>query len=132
MYQPITKWAHSIDNAASIPAVLGKAVKLAEAEKPGACVVELPEDIAKEEVSEPSMPVRKTRRAAADHKAVAQAVDAIASAKEPIVLAGNGAIRKRAAIQLARFAHKTGIAVPVDYREKVKLTQRLGELECPI
>ncbi len=111
MYRPITKWAHSINNAANIPEVLRKAVKLAEAEKPGACVVELPEDIAKEEVSERPMPVRKTRRAAADHKAVAQAVDAIAGATEPIVLAGNGAIRKRAATQLSRFAHKTGIAV---------------------
>ena len=53
----------------------------------------------------------KTRRPGADHKVVRQAVDLIAEAKRPIILAGNGAVRKRAARQLRRFAHKTGIGV---------------------
>jgi acetolactate synthase I/II/III large subunit len=38
-------------------------------------------------------------------------VDIVASAQNPIVIAGNGAIRKRAARQLHRFAHKAGIGV---------------------
>ena len=57
------------------------------------------------------MAVHKTRRAAADHKVVAQAIDILAEAKDPLILAGNGAVRKRAASQLQRLAHKTGIAV---------------------
>ncbi len=104
MFRPITKWAQSIYDENAIPEVVRKAFKLAEAEKPGATVIELPEDIAKKEVAlEPMTPI-KTRRAAADYKAVAQAVDIIAGAKNPIILAGNGAIRKRAARQLRRFA----------------------------
>lgn len=111
LYRPISKWAHSVNNAASIPEVVRKAFKIAEQEKPGATVIELPEDIAKVSVRGKPMSWLKTRRAAADHKVVKQAVDLIAKAKNPLVLAGNGAVRKRASNQLRRFARKTGIGV---------------------
>ncbi|MBM3490122.1 MAG: acetolactate synthase large subunit [Alphaproteobacteria bacterium] len=111
MYRPISKWAHSLSNGANIPEVVRKAFKLAEQEKPGACIVELPEDIAKEQLEAKPMAVRRTRRPAADYKAVRQAVDLIAAAKNPVLLAGNGAVRKRAAQQLRRFAHKVGVPV---------------------
>ncbi len=111
MFRPITKWAHSVYDAENIPELVRKAFKLAEAEKPGATVLELPEDIAKEKTSrEPLTPV-KTRRPAADHKAIAQAVELIGEARNPIILAGNGTVRKRAAKQLQRLAHKAGIGV---------------------
>ena len=111
MYRPITKWGHSILKAGNIPEVVRKAFKVAEAEKPGACVIELPEDVAEEPVDASPMGVVKTRRAAGDHKAIAQAVDLIAESKNPIILAGNGTVRKRAAKQLRRLAHKVGIGV---------------------
>ena len=111
MYQPISKWAHSIRNAKTIPEVIRKAFKTAEAEKPGACIIELPEDVAKHPVEGGAMAPQRTRRAAADHKAIQQACDLIAAAKNPIILAGNGAIRKRAVRQLNRLARKTGIGV---------------------
>ena len=111
MMKPITKWAQSIVDGATIPEVVRKAFKVAEAEKPGVSVIELPEDVAKEAVTGRPMHVYKTRRPGADHKAIAQAVDIITRAKRPVVLAGNGAVRKRAAKQLRRFAHKTGIPV---------------------
>ena len=111
MFKPISKWAHSIYSAENIPEVVRKAFKVAEAEKPGACIIELPEDVAEEEINLTPMRVVKTRRAAADHKAVAEVVDLIGQAKKPIILAGNGAIRKRAAAQLSRLAHKSGIGV---------------------
>ena len=109
MYQPITKWAQSINHPSNIPEVLRKAFKLAEAEKPGATVIELPEDLAEEDVDSVPMTPLKTRRPAADHKVIAQAAELIGEAKNPLILAGNGAVRKRAAKQLRRFAHKTGI-----------------------
>ena len=52
MFRPITKWAMSIQDERTIPEVVRKAFKLAAAEKPGATHVELPEDIAKQTVSE--------------------------------------------------------------------------------
>lgn len=111
MYRPITKWAQSIVHPGNIPEVVRKAFKLAEAEKPGACIIELPEDLAKKPIAAMPMSAEKTRRPAADHKAVARAVDLIAKAKNPMILAGNGAVRKRASKQLRRLARKTGIPV---------------------
>lgn len=111
MCNPISKWAQSIVDGETIPEVVRKAFKLAEAEKPGVTVIELPEDVAKEQINIPPMNVYTTRRPGADHKAVKQAVEAMVAAKRPLILAGNGAIRKRAATQLLRLAHKTGIPV---------------------
>jgi len=111
MMKPISKWAQSIHASETVPEVVRKAFKLAEAEKPGVTVVELPEDLAEEQVVGKPMHVYKTRRPGADHKAVAEAVKLIAQAKNPVILAGNGAVRKRAADQLKRLAHKTGIPV---------------------
>ncbi|MBI09847.1 MAG: acetolactate synthase large subunit [Rhodospirillaceae bacterium] len=111
MFRPISKWAHSIYDERNIPEVVRKAFKIAEAEKPGASVIELPEDIAENDVEGAPMAVVKTRRPAADHKAIAQAIDIIAEAKSPLIIAGNGAVRKRAAQQLRRLAQKTGIGV---------------------
>lgn len=111
MLQPVSKWARSIPDPEVIPEVVRKAFKLAEAEKPGVSVVELPEDIASAQMLGRPMHVYKTRRPAADHKAVAAVVDLLLRAEQPVILAGNGAVRKRAAAQLTRFAQQTGIPV---------------------
>jgi acetolactate synthase-1/2/3 large subunit len=111
MFRPITKWAQSIADADSIPEVVRKAFKIATAEKPGATVIELPENLAKEDTGARVHAVTTTRRAAADHKAIAKAVEIIGKAQNPLILAGNGAIRKRASKQLQRLANKTGISV---------------------
>ena len=111
MFMPISKWAHSIGNAGTIPEVVRKAFKVAQMEKPGATVIELPEDIAKHDVDMAPMNPVRTRRPAADWKAVRQAVDLIGRAESPLILAGNGAVRQRAATQLRRLARKAGIPV---------------------
>jgi acetolactate synthase-1/2/3 large subunit len=111
MMKPISKWAQSIVDAGNISEVVRKAFKLAETEKPGVCVIELPEDVAKRDIDDVPMRAVKVRRPAADHKAVAEAARLIGEARKPIILAGNGAIRKRAAKQLYRLATKTGIGV---------------------
>lgn len=111
MMRPITKWAQSVIDPASIPEIVRKAFKLAEAEKPGVTVVELPEDVAERHTTGKPMNVYKTRRPGADHKAIEEALQVIVNAKCPMILAGNGALRKRAAMQLKRLAHKAGIPV---------------------
>ena len=47
MFQPVTKWARSVIHPNNIPEIVRKAVRLARTEKPGACHIELCEDIAK-------------------------------------------------------------------------------------
>ena len=111
MFRPITKWARQIINADNIPEVVRKAFKLAEMEKPGACHIELPEDIAKHETSVLPIAFNKLRRPAPDEKIIDQAFELITQAQRPVILAGNGAIRKRASNMLRLFAHRTGIPV---------------------
>ena len=47
MFKPVTKWAQSVLHLDNIPEIVRKAVRLARTEKPGACHIELPENIAK-------------------------------------------------------------------------------------
>ena len=111
MCKPISKWAQAVLASENITEIVRKAFKIAETEKPGLSVIELPEDVAKEEIEDTPMPPTKARRPGADHKAVSMAANLIANAKNPIILAGNGAIRKRAATQLTRLAHNLGVGV---------------------
>jgi acetolactate synthase-1/2/3 large subunit len=111
MFRPLTKWARQIIHPDNIPEVVRKAFKLAETEKPGACHIELPENIAKQETDAQPLSFHKLRRSAPDEKIIDQAVELLKSATHPVILAGNGAIRKRAASQLQLFAHNTGIPV---------------------
>ncbi len=118
MFEPITKWAWSLKNPDNIPEVIRKACKLALTEKPGACHIELPEDLAQEDASTKPLPRERARRAVPGDKIVDQAVQLIRDANTPIVIAGNGAIRKRASKQLRIFAEQTGIGVVSTFMAK--------------
>jgi len=111
LYRPITKWAQSIHHPDTIPEVVRKAVRLARAEKPGAVLIELAEDVAKRTTEAGPMTVRRFRRPGPDDKIMDRAWSLIRGAQRPIVLAGNGAIRKRASKQLRLFCEATGMGV---------------------
>ena len=111
MFQPVTKWAISIRHPDNIPEIVRKAVRLARTEKPGACHIELPEDIAKLDTKSEPLEPHRFRRPGPDDKIANQAFDLLTSARRPVILAGNGCIRKRASRQLRRFCEKSGIGV---------------------
>ncbi len=111
MFDPVTKWSTSIHNAKTIPEVIRKAVRIARTEKPGAVHIELPEDIAKHDAKAQPLEPRRFRRSVPDDKIVDRAFDIIKSAKQPVIIAGNGAIRRRAAKQLRAFCEATGVGV---------------------
>ncbi|MDX8389551.1 MAG: acetolactate synthase large subunit [Mariprofundaceae bacterium] len=111
MFEPVTKWATSILHADNIPEIVRKAVRIARSEKPGACLIELPEDVAKHETGkEPMNPIR-FRRPVPDDTVIERAFEMIKHAKQPIIIAGNGCIRRRASEQLRKLCEKTGIGV---------------------
>jgi acetolactate synthase-1/2/3 large subunit len=109
MMRPITKYTRQIVNGNNIPSVVRDAFRLAIEERPGAVHIELPEDIAAEEVIEKNFPVNHARRPDADEKAVLAAVDMIHRAKHPLLLIGAGANRKRTSKALKHFIEQTGI-----------------------
>jgi acetolactate synthase-1/2/3 large subunit len=111
MFEPVTKWATTVLHQDNIPEIIRKAVRVARSEKPGAVHIELPEDIAKlQTTTQPLKPLR-FRRAVTDDKIVDQAFEILKNARHPVILAGNGAIRRRASKQLRLFCEKTGIGV---------------------
>ena len=111
MFEPVTKWATTIHNSRTIPEILRKAVRIARTEKPGAVHIELPEDLAKEDVQAKPMSPRRFRRPGPDDKIIGQAFDLITQAKRPVIIAGNGTIRRRASDQLRKLCEFTGIGV---------------------
>ncbi len=111
MFRPITKWNNSIQNPQITPEVIRKAFKLAEMEKPGATHFELPEDIAKMECDMDPIPPIRLRRPAPDYKAINAAVELLRRSREPLIIAGNGAIRKLASKHLRKFVEQTDIPV---------------------
>lgn len=110
MMRPITKYATQIVSGSTIPARVREAFRVAMEERPGAVHLELPEDIAREEVEDPHLfPVDKIRRPAAEDKAIAKAVEMIKQAKHPLLLVGAAANRKRVSNMLNEFVEKTQI-----------------------
>jgi len=110
MMGPVTKYAHQIVHGANIPAAIREATRLAEEERPGAVHLELPEDIAGEQVAEPFFfSPEAARRPAADAKAVQRAIEMIEAAHSPLLLVGAGANRKRTSNMLTEFVDRTGI-----------------------
>ena len=87
MFRPVTKWAHSVYHPNNIPEIVRKAVRLANTEKPGACHIELPEDIAKLPAEAEPLKPYYFRRPVADDKIVDQALAKLQAAKRPIIIA---------------------------------------------
>ncbi len=118
MFEPVTKWATTVWHPDNIPEIVRKAVRLARTEKPGAVHIELPEDIAEKDATAEPLKPQRFRRPVPDDKIVDQAFEIIKNAKQPIILAGNGCIRKRASKQLRAFCEKTGIGVVSTFMAK--------------
>lgn len=125
MFEPVTKWSETVYNARTIPEIVRKAFKLAQAEKPGATHVELPEDVAKQDVDEPPIvPGTKVRRPVADEKSIDAALAMIATAQAPVLLVGNGCARTRVTKQLNRFVEATGIYAAMTFMAKGVVSDR--------
>ncbi len=109
MMRPLTKFTHQIVNGNNIPSVIREAFRLAKEERPGAVHIELPEDIAAEQVNYRLLKVHPIRRPIADTKSIAKATEMIKNSKMPLILIGAGANRKKTSEALTEFINKTGI-----------------------
>jgi acetolactate synthase-1/2/3 large subunit len=118
MYRPVTKWAVSILHPDSIPEIVRKAVRLSRTDKPGAVHIELPEDVAKGDAKAQPLVPRRFRRPEPKAKDIDEAYQLIASAKRPIIIAGNGAVRRGASLALRRLCYATGIGVLTTFMGK--------------
>ena len=107
--RPVTKFTRQIVNSNNIPSLVREAFRLAVEERPGAVHLELPEDVAREEVEAEVFDSEFVRRPTADSAALTKAVQMIESARMPLLLIGAGGNRKRTGEALLEFVEKTGI-----------------------
>ncbi|HCW90450.1 MAG TPA: acetolactate synthase large subunit [Marinobacter sp.] len=111
LMRPLTKYTRQISNANTIPAKVREAFRLASEERPGAVHLELPEDIAAE-LAEPDTHIftpSDARRPTASTKSLERACEMIRQARNPLIMIGAGANRKRVSRALIRLVDVTGI-----------------------
>jgi acetolactate synthase-1/2/3 large subunit len=109
MMKPMTKYAKTVVNGNNIPSMVREAFKLATTERPGAVHIELPEDIAEEEVDFNIYPVREFHYPTANVNSINDAVSMIQNAKRPLLLIGAACNRGQISDALTNFVNKMGI-----------------------
>jgi len=119
LFRPITKYSAQVLEAGIIPEIVRKAFKQAEAEKPGASFIDLPENIAKAELDEKEpLKVQRALAPVPPEEKIRQASELIAGARYPLVMAGNGVIRAGATDALVRFAETLNLPVATTFMAK--------------
>jgi acetolactate synthase-1/2/3 large subunit len=111
MFAPVTKWNAQIVRPSITPEIVRKAFKIAQAEKPGAVHIDLPENIAEMEVLGAALRRDSQEKTYASLQSIQQAAVAISQASNPMILVGNGAIRASASEALTEFATQLNIPV---------------------
>ena len=116
--RPVVKWNARVSSPEIVPEVVRKAFKVAETEKPGSTHLELPEDVMSRPLDARPLPPHAPVQPEPGTRELQRATEIIMAAENPIILAGNGAIRTHASRALRAFVHTTGIAVAETFMAK--------------
>jgi acetolactate synthase-1/2/3 large subunit len=108
--RPLTKMTRQIVTAASIPAIVRDAFRVAVEERPGPVHLELPEDIAAEEADAALLLPHPVDRPVAPASALERTVAMILEAKRPLIMIGAAGNRPRLVDALSDFVRRTGIS----------------------
>ena len=115
LFAPITKRSKQIVNPDSVNEIIRIAFKYAESEKPGACHIDLPTNVAKMKVTPglAEIPIDKQvySKEYASFSSIDQAAALIYKAKRPVILVGHSAVRNYAGEALTSFADELKIPV---------------------
>src|SRR5919112_1001044 len=108
--KPLTKLSRQIVSAASIPAIVREAFRVAMEGRPGPVLLELPEDVAGEAVEPmPLVSPHQVDIPVAHPAALDRAAEMILAAKRPLIMLGAAASRPRSTSGLAGFVLRTRI-----------------------
>ena len=115
--RPIVKHSFMVQRAADIPLIVKKAFHIATTGRPGPVVIDVPKDVTDPKIKFPyEYPAEiKLRSYAVPGKGhsgqIKKAVDALLSAKRPMIYAGGGVIQGNAAEILTRLTRKLGFPI---------------------
>lgn len=113
---PITKWNYQITKAAEIPSILAKAFYIANSGKPGPVLIDITKNAQFEMMEWQGYPTCTDVRGyqpklTANIEQLKQAAELINTAKQPLIIAGQGVIISDAKEILEQLSSKTGIPV---------------------
>jgi acetolactate synthase-1/2/3 large subunit len=128
MFEPVTKWNQRVERVDAIPEIVRKAFRVAEQAKPGPTHIELTEDRAqmRPESGDRTRPLARQRSYFPEppDTAIRRAAELFAAAESPLILAGNGVLRRRAAPALRAFAEAHHVPVAMTFMGKGAIDDR--------
>jgi acetolactate synthase-1/2/3 large subunit len=111
LFSGITKYNKAVLRASTIPEIVRKGFRIASLEVQGASHIQLPEDVGSEQVDAKPLKILRPPVEYASIDNIRSAAILINSAKNPLILAGNGIIRSNSIQAVSDFIHRTGIPV---------------------
>ena len=116
MMTPITKLSQTVTSGNMLPGIVHDGIRLALEERRGPTHIELPDDVAKQDLTSVDgghhhgiIPFNPPTASVASEAALSKAVAMIGEAKRPVILVGGSANRPNIAEALRGFIKKTGI-----------------------
>ena len=115
LFRPVTKSSHMLMSAEAMPGIVAEAVRQACAARPGAVHLSLPEDLAAADVSAKPIAMPDPVAPLPAPSAVLEAIRVLREAKRPVLIAGNGVIRSKAADTVRYLAETLNIPVVTSF-----------------
>lgn len=118
IYKPFVKRAWRVDSPHLFPEILEKAFQLAESGCPGPVLVDVPMDIFSKEIDEEWFERQKRNtkvleKSTMKHTTAIEIINRLATAKNPLIIAGGGVLLGQASEQLKAFINH--FEIPVAY-----------------
>lgn len=118
IFEPAAKWSIQIKDSLTLAEVVHKAFRTAKMEKPGAVIVELPENLAAQEISDDAITIIPAPTLMTVDEEIIPAVDQINNSQRPFIIVGNGVIRAKAVTEVNAFIDC--LQAPVTHSMKAK------------
>jgi acetolactate synthase I/II/III large subunit len=112
----IAKWAVEAPSGAALPRLTAEAYRVATTGRPGPVAIALRGDILDEPVERQEFPASAEPVAAPPDDAIDAALDLLAQAERPLIIAGGGVLRSGGTHPLVEFAEITGCPVATAFR----------------
>jgi acetolactate synthase-1/2/3 large subunit len=129
-YATVTKWTEEIGLACHTSDVMRRAFSLLKMGRPGPVLVEIPGDVATEEINESQFefaPVRRTV-SGANSQDIAEAARTLVQAQAPVIVAGQGVLYAEASDELLELAEllQAPVTTPLEGKGAFPETHRLS------
>ncbi|MFC6179945.1 acetolactate synthase large subunit [Lactiplantibacillus daowaiensis] len=126
MFKPVTQYANMVLTPRAVPEMVRKAFSISKRDKPGATYLSIPQDVEMAPADTdskplPIAPISVTQPTASD---IAKAVELIAAAKHPVILAGDGVTWKHAEQYVRELSEKLNIPVATTFMSKGVISDR--------